>query len=58
MNQKALYRKAQNKHLGPGGFFCACCGPSPGKQRKKFKKQGRKLFSKLIDKDNQDTDIT
>lgn len=38
----ALYKKIMNKSsIGPGGINCVCCGPAPGKERKKFFKTGR-----------------
>ena len=50
--EKAFYRKVMNhKSIGPGGWKCNCCAPAPGKTRKLWKRDRKKverLFTKLI----------
>ena len=36
MSARANYKRT--KKIGPGGIHCACCGPAPGKDRKKAKR--------------------
>ena len=31
-------KKIGCKRCGPGGMKCRCCGPAPGKPRKRFKR--------------------
>lgn len=34
----SIDKKISCKACGPGGMKCRCCGPSPGKPRKRFKR--------------------
>jgi len=38
-------KHSEHKHLlkvGPGGMRCACCGPAPGKDRRRAKRAARR----------------
>lgn len=35
-NNRGQYKRCAK--LGPGGMDCACCGPAPGKDRKRAKR--------------------
>ena len=48
MQSKALYRKINS--VGPGGWKCGCCAPSPGQPKKKSKRRARKMFTQLLRK--------
>ena len=47
MKAKRFAHRVPN--LGPGGWRCPCCGPSP-RHRRKTRQQQRRIFSRLIDK--------
>lgn len=52
MREKGLYRKIWQP--GPGGWSCTCCGPAPGKQRKRLLQSVRRgatarLFRDLVE---------
>lgn len=42
-------RKREQQGIGPGGMDCACCGPAPGDERKRWKR-ARKRSMKQEDK--------
>jgi hypothetical protein len=50
IQEKAAYKKYSI--VGPGGRKCTCCYPAPGPTRRLYerswKKEERRLFSKLI----------
>jgi len=49
-----------NRHIGPGGMNCNCCGPAPGKERKAFlraaKRRLKQFHRKLIKSELKDMD--
>jgi len=36
--------------LGPGGYKCPCCGPKPGKGKRKYRKAARRLLNRILQK--------
>lgn len=36
------FKRVSRKEIGCGGMNCPCCGPSPGKERKKLRRRNRK----------------
>jgi len=36
------HKKKSNREIGPGGMDCACCGPSPGEERRKLRRRARR----------------
>jgi hypothetical protein len=54
IHAKQFFMKIRTDGLGPGGWHCPCCSPSP-KNRPRYlraiKKKERKMFSDLIRKD-------
>jgi hypothetical protein len=50
MSSKGFYRKVQNAKTGPGGLHCPCCGPAPGRGRRVFFRQSRRVLDRIIKK--------
>ena len=42
------YKKCSCKEIGPGGMNCACCGPSPGKERKQLRRRTRRRLKQEL----------
>jgi len=45
--EKGAYRKYAR--LGPGGWKCACCAPSPGPMKKDELRRWNKVYGREID---------
>lgn len=50
---KGFYRRLTSEGIGPGGWRCHCCAPTPGKPKRLWKKQAKKklnwLFSVIVE---------
>jgi len=44
-----LFNPTGHSRVGPGGWFCVCCGPAP-KQRKKMARLHKKRIYAMLDK--------
>jgi len=45
------YNKTSCKECGPGGLKCTCCGPPPGKERKKLRRRVRRRLKQKTQKE-------
>ena len=45
------FNKVSNKECGPGGLKCSCCGPAPGKDRKKLRRRVRRRLKEITRKE-------
>ena len=45
------FKKASCKECGPGGLKCPCCGPKPGKERKKLRRRIRRRLKRTTRKE-------
>ncbi len=43
-----LFSARHHAKVGPGGWFCACCGPAP-KDRKKVARNHKKKMYRFLD---------
>jgi len=39
---KDVFKKASQCEVGLGGIKCPCCGPKPGKDRKRLRRRARR----------------
>lgn len=48
------HKKESCKEVGIGGMKCACCGPKPGKERKKLRRRARRRLKQKLRKEKEE----
>jgi hypothetical protein len=47
-NANSLHLRLVDQRCGPGGIHCPCCGPPPGRARRKEFRLARRRAKKLL----------
>jgi len=51
------FNRMSCKECGPGGLKCPCCGPAPGKDRKRLRKRIRSRMKQQLREEIKKTQI-